>query len=209
MGLTLQTDGKFWDKIADRYSKRPIADPESYARKLKITAGFLRSEMRILEFGCGSGGTALRHAAHVKEVHAIDVSSRMIEIAEQKRLVAGIENVRFTVGELHTFTPDQQYDGVLAMSLLHLVDDKDLALAKIRGLLRPGDVFVSSTMCIGDDLKLFKYVAPVGKMLGFFPTVRVFTTAELRSATIAAGFDIFHCWKPRRGKATFIVAKAI
>ncbi|MEL6523473.1 MAG: class I SAM-dependent methyltransferase [Pseudomonadota bacterium] len=209
MEMTLRPDGRFWDKIADRYAKRPIADVEAYRRKLEKTAEFLRPNMRLLELGCGTGGTALHHAKHVSEVHAVDISPRMIELAERKRQEAEIANVRYCVGELHAFVPgSQRYDAVLAMSLLHLVPDRDIALAKIRSLLQPGDLFVSSTMCMGDDLKLFRFIAPVGKALGLFPTVRVFSTEELRTSIETAGFDIVHSWKPRPRAATFFVAKA-
>lgn len=205
----LKPRNKFWNWIADFYAKQPIEDPDSYERKLEITAKFLRPDMRILELGCGTGGTALRQAARVKEIHAVDYAPRMIEIARQNQQPAGIENVSFTVGDLHTFTPGQvRYDGVFAMSLLHLVDDRDAALGKFRSLLRPGDLFVSSTKCIGDETKLLKYLTPIGMALGLFPTVRVFTTVELCASIKAAGFDIEQQWKPGRGKATFIVAKA-
>jgi len=46
---------KFWDWIAVRYSKSPIADPESYEEKLHITRKYLQPHMEILEFGCGTG----------------------------------------------------------------------------------------------------------------------------------------------------------
>ncbi|MEB3275167.1 MAG: hypothetical protein VKJ85_15420 [Prochlorothrix sp.] len=36
---------RFWDKIADRYSKMPIADEAAYQNKLDITRGYFRSDM--------------------------------------------------------------------------------------------------------------------------------------------------------------------
>ncbi len=209
MELTLSRESRFWDKIADKYAKRPIADPDAYEEKLRLTRQYLRPDMRVLEFGCGTGGTALRHAPYVKEVHATDVSPRMVEIAEEKRRETDVGNARFTVDELHSFSSkDAQYDAVLAMSLLHLVSDRDVALMKIRSLLRPGDLFVSSTICMGDDLKVFKLIAPIGNALGLFPTLRVFTSDELCKSIEASDFDIVHRWKPGRAKATFVIATA-
>jgi cyclopropane fatty-acyl-phospholipid synthase-like methyltransferase len=40
--------------------------------------------MELLEFGCGTGGTAIIHAPHVKHIRAIDISPRMIEIAKSR-----------------------------------------------------------------------------------------------------------------------------
>ncbi|MDQ2088724.1 class I SAM-dependent methyltransferase [Marimonas arenosa] len=152
---TRKPSNRFWNRIANFYARQPIADPASYKRKLEITARFLRPDVRLLEFGCGTGGTALHHAAYVKEIHAIDFASRMIEIAKQNQQAAGVANVSFMVGDLHDFAPGQmRYDGVLAMSLLHLVGDRDAALARVRDQLHPGGLFVSSTKCIGDDGRL-------------------------------------------------------
>jgi ubiquinone/menaquinone biosynthesis C-methylase UbiE len=209
METTLLSDGRFWNRMADRYARQPIADPDAYERKLGLTARFLRPDMRVVEFGCGTGGTALRHAARVTQVDGVDISARMLEIAEARRQEAGVGNVRFMQGDLLGFAPGQvRYDGVFAMSLLHLVADRDAALAKIRSLLGPGDLFVSSTTCIGDTARLVKWIAPIGKALGLFPTLRVFTTAELCASVTAAGFDIVEQWSPGPGKATFIVARA-
>ena len=209
MEMTLNAESRFWDRIADKYAKSPIADPESYEEKLRLTQQHLRPDMRVLEFGCGTGGTALCHAPFVKEVHAVDVSPRMIAIAEAKQRETGAGNVRFLVDDLRGFTPDRgSYDAILAMSVLHLVLDRDVALAKIRSLLRPGDLFVSSTVCMGDDLKIFKLIAPIGKALRLFPTVRVFTSDALAQSITAAEFEIAHRWKPGPRKATFFIATA-
>jgi len=64
----------FWDKIANKYAARPIADEDAYEVKLKKTQEFFNQEMEVLEFGCGTGGTALTHAPYVKSYTAIDIS---------------------------------------------------------------------------------------------------------------------------------------
>lgn len=78
------TSTKFWDKIADKYSKQPIADEESYQKKLKVTQEYLKLNMKVLEFGCGTGSTAIIHAPHVQQIRAIDISQNMISIAKKK-----------------------------------------------------------------------------------------------------------------------------
>ena len=67
---------KFWDRIAERYARTPVADETSYKKKLQITQDYLRPGMEVLEFGCGTGSTALIHAPYVKHIHAIDISSK-------------------------------------------------------------------------------------------------------------------------------------
>lgn len=36
---------KFWDKIADKYSKQPIVDEASYQKKLQITQEYFKPDM--------------------------------------------------------------------------------------------------------------------------------------------------------------------
>ena len=78
----MDRSNKFWDRIAKRYSKQPIADEAAYQKKLEVTRRYFRPDMEVLEFGCGTGSTAIIQAPYVKHIHAIDISSKMIEIAQ-------------------------------------------------------------------------------------------------------------------------------
>ena len=164
--------------------------------------------MEVLEFGCGTGSTAISHSQHVKRIHAIDVSSKMIEIARGKADRENVENVTFeqsTIEQIHV--PDQSLDAVLGLSILHLLENKEEAIAKVHQMLKPGGVFVTSTACIGDTMNFFKVIAPVGKFLGLMPLVKVFTMEQLVTSLTGAGFEIDHQWQSGKGKAVFIVAK--
>ena len=46
---------RFWDRMADRYVRSPIADEDAYRTKLAVTQGYFRPDMEVLEFGSGSG----------------------------------------------------------------------------------------------------------------------------------------------------------
>jgi 2-polyprenyl-3-methyl-5-hydroxy-6-metoxy-1,4-benzoquinol methylase len=199
---------KFWDWIAARYARTPVADEASYQKKLQITQGYLRPGMEVLEFGCGTGTTALIHAPHVKHIRAIDISSRMIEIARGKAEASQAGNISFDQSSFDDlYAPDRSFDAVLGLSILHLLENRDAAIAKVYRLLTPGGIFVSSTACIGDGMKWFKLVAPIGKLFGHLPLVKVFTSEELVASLVNAGFVIDHRWQPARGKAVFIVAR--
>jgi len=198
---------RFWDRIAKRYAKSAVADDESYQRKLQVTRAYLRPDMEVLEIGCGTGSTAIAHAPFVRHIRATDISSRMIEIARAKAAEQGVGNVTFEQSGLGALTArDQSHDAVLALSLLHLIDDRDAAIARIHRLLRPGGVFVSSTACIA-SMKLLKHLLPIGRTLGLLPMVRVFTRAQLVKSITGGGFVIDHEWQPGKGKAVFVVAK--
>ena len=198
----------FWDRHAERYSKRPIADEAAYQKKLQVTREYFQSDMDVLEFGCGTGSTAIMHAPFVKHIHAIDISSKMIEIAQDKADAENVENITFermTIGEFEM--PDQTFDLVLGLSILHLLENKDAVIAKVYRMLKSDGVFVASTPCIGDTMKFIKVFAPIGKFFGLMPFFKVFTTKELQKSFTDAGFEIDYQWRPGKGKAVFIVAR--
>ena len=94
---------RFWDKTAEKYSKSPVSDEATYQKKLAETQRFFRPDMRVLEFGCGTGTTAIHHAPHVAHIDAIDISGNMLEIARGRAREAGIDNVTFSRGTLSEF----------------------------------------------------------------------------------------------------------
>ncbi|MGB3637175.1 MAG: class I SAM-dependent methyltransferase [Rivularia sp. (in: cyanobacteria)] len=199
---------KFWDKIAEKYSKQPIADEAAYQKKLQVTQQYLKPNMEVLEFGCGTGTTAIIHAPYVQHIRAIDISKKMIEIAQDKADAQNVKNVTFeqlTIDELNV--SDSTFDVVLALSILHLLKNKEEVITKVHKMLKPGGIFVTSTVCLGDNMKWFKLIAPIGKFLGFFPLVKVFTVKQLARSLTDAGFSIDYQWQPSKGKAVFIVAK--
>ncbi len=73
-------------------------------------------------------------------------------------------------------------------------------------MLKPGCVFVSSTVCLGGRLPVLRAILPVGRFLGLLPLVKFFTAEELEGDLMEAGFRIDHQWQPDKSKAVFIIA---
>jgi ubiquinone/menaquinone biosynthesis C-methylase UbiE len=198
---------KFWDRIAKRYAKKPVGNEAAYQRKLSKTREYFRPDMEVLEIGCGTGSTAIAHAPYVRHIRATDISDRMIEIAKNKARSAGVENVSFEVcGIEDLVVASESVDAVLALSLLHLLEDRQAAIAQIHEMLRPGGIFVSNTVCLGDNMRWFRFVAPIGRWLGVFPLLRIFTGSELEAGVRGAGFEIEHAWQPDKA-VVFIIAR--
>ena len=199
---------RFWDKVAARYSRRPIADEATYRKKLEKSQSYFRPDMELLEFGCGTGGTAIIHAPYVKHIRAIDISPKMIEIARNKTAAARVANVAFEVQTIENFdAPDGSFDAILGLSIMHLVKDRDAVLRKVFRLLKPGGVFISSTTCMSDLAMLIRYVIPVMQFFGLAPFVAIFSHEELLESITATGFEIDYDWRPGRKKAVFVVAR--
>lgn len=205
----MDQSAKFWDKIAERYSRQPIADEAAYQKKLQVTREYLQPEMDVLEFGCGTGSTAIEHAPYVKYIRAIDVSSKMIAIAQGKADANNVANITFERSTIDEFNvSDQTFDAVLGLNILHLLDNKEAVIAKVHRMLKSGGIFVSSTVCLGDTMmRLLKLIVPIGKFFGLMPMVKIFTAKELEAGLTDAGFQIDYLWQQGKGKAVFIVAK--
>ncbi|NEQ99258.1 MAG: class I SAM-dependent methyltransferase [Cyanothece sp. SIO2G6] len=201
----------FWDRISEKYAQQPIADEAAYQKKLEITREYFRPDMEVLEIGCGTGSTAILHAPYVKHIRAIDFSVNMIAIAQGKAEAQSIANVTFEQASIETLEtlaiPDQSLDMVLGLSILHLLGDKEKAIANVQQMLKPGGLFVTSTACLGETMSWFKLIGPIGRFLGVFPLVKVFTIKELEESLIQANFELDYQWQPRQDKAVFIVAR--
>ena len=198
----------FWDRIAEKYSKSPVPDDNVYQHKLAVTRRFLDPSSEVLEIGCGTGTTAIYHAPFVKHIRAIDISAKMIEIARRKADVASVDNVTFDVCDVAALQlDDASVDAVLALSLLHLVEDRQTVIDAAFRALKPGGVFITSTACLGDKMKFIGLIAPIGQFFGRMPLVRIFTKDELRASMQAAGFKIEYDYQPGKSHALFLVAK--
>lgn len=205
---------RFWDKTAESYSKQPIADEAVYEKKLQATREYFQPDMEVLEIGCGTGSTAIIHAPYVKHIRAIDFSSEMIAIAQSKADSQNIQNITFEQANIDSLNvPDQTLDVVLGLNIIHLLKNKEAAISKVYQMLKPGGVFVTSTVCLGDTMAWFKLIALIGKFLGLFPLVKVFTMKELESNLTDAGFetdfqfDTDFQWQFGKVKTVFIITK--
>jgi ubiquinone/menaquinone biosynthesis C-methylase UbiE len=198
----------FWNKLADKYSRRPISDEATYQKKLDITRKYFKPDMDVLEIGCGTGTTAIAHAPFVGHIRATDLSTRMVEIAKDKAKAEGIDNVTFEALSVDALdVPDASIDAVLAHNILHLLEDKQRAITDIHKMLKPGGVFVTSTACIGDMMLPLRLIIPVGRLLRLFPLVKVFSVAELQESLVNAGFEIDYEWQPKKSAPAFIICR--
>lgn len=207
MTPSTKRDELFWDKIADKYSRSPVADEAAYQQKLEMTREYFTPQSRVFEFGCGTGSTAIAHAPFVEQIIASDISAEMIAIAERKAIAAEAHNVLFVRSDLASITDREgEYDVVLGLSILHLLRDPKVAMQKVYAMLKPGGVFVSSTACL-DEMGFWKLVLPLARALGKAPHVTVFSREDLIGDMTDLGFELVHQWQPKKGAAVFLVAR--
>ncbi len=199
---------KFWNRIAKRYARQPVTNPEVYEKKLSLMRAQLRPDMRVLDFGCGTGSTSIALANDVAHITAVDISDKMIAIARDKAAEAGITNITFQTMPISDFaTQTGSFDIVLGMSILHLLEDRNAVLAQVFEMLKPGGLFFSSTACIGSGSRILRMILPLGTKLNLLPSLRLFTQDDLEQSMTAAGFVLEQVWKPENSGAVFIAAR--
>ncbi|QIL89592.1 methyltransferase domain-containing protein [Microbulbifer sp. SH-1] len=198
---------QFWEESAEKYIKSPIKDEATYQRKLAITQEFLRSDWNVLEFGCGSGATAIFHAPHVKHVLATDISENMIDAAHRKAVEAGVKNIVFQQGTLDSLAlKNGSFDAVLGLNVLHLLEDVDGAIDKVHGLLKYDGVFISSTSLLAEISIFYQWLVSGMQLLRLAPYVSRLTKSQLISKLLNSGFTIEREWQASH-ESVFIVAR--
>lgn len=199
---------KFWNKVAEKYSKDVISDEVSYQKKLQISQEYLKPDMNCLEIGCGTGSTALIHAPFVKHILATDISDEMIKIARAKLAETEIKNLDFSVSSIDELdVEDGSLDVVFGLSILHLVEDRETVMRRVHKMLKPEGLFITSTSCIADKMNFIKYIAPVARFVGLMPYFDVFTHQQLKQDFANTGFELEVDWRPEKAMAVFMVAK--
>lgn len=205
----MSSSAKFWDKIAKKYAARPVADEAVYEKKLETTRRYFTPDMQLLEVGCGTGTTAVKHAPHVAHIRAVDVSDNMLAIGRERAAEAGVSNITFECNTIDdTEMPSSAYDMVLALSILHLVRNWEAVIDRVFDTLKPGGLFVTSTACLKDGYGFMRPILPVMKLFGVAPDyVAFFSADELESAFRHAGFEVEHKWQPGPKKGVFMILK--
>lgn len=186
----MTSDATFWNGLAEKYSRQPVANPGAFERKIAITTSCMTPQDVVLDIGYGTGSLALRLAPSAAHVHGLDLSSEMVRIARDKATLQKVGNVTFHVGAFDDDIPFEpgSLDGVCAYSLMHLLEDRTTALRRIYRLLKPGGFFVSSTVCLKESWVPYAPVLRVMRWLGKAPLVKVFTKQSLTNEIRDAGF---------------------
>lgn len=94
----------------------------------------------VLDVGCGTGRLAFAMAGRcrAKLVRGVDISPAYIEHAKRHN---HDPRISFELGDACALAyPDQSFDRVLSLLMLHFVPKADLAVAEMRRVARPGAV---------------------------------------------------------------------
>ena len=146
----MDTTEATWNAMAEDYEG--FTDrPDSYSEAIEVPCveALLPTlaGARVLDLGCGTGRFSFLMAARgAREVVGLDLSERMLALAEAKR--GSGSPVRFLKGSLldPSLVEPASMDLVFSSTTLHYVDDLRGALAGIARVLKPGGHAVLSVM---------------------------------------------------------------
>lgn len=209
--MSMQDDAQFWDRAAKKYAASTIADMGGYERSLERMRSLLDPHFAVLELGCGTGSTALRLAGDVQSYLATDISAAMIEIAREKLAAFPSLPLGFRKETAESMASEGiQYDAVLGLNYLHLVQDLRGTLRSIYTLLAPGGLFISKSATLADMNPLIRLAIPLMRFIGKAPHVNVFSAGGVEQEIREAGFDVLaverHATKGKDSRP-FIVAR--
>jgi len=204
---------KFWDLISSMYAATPIADESAYEIKIEKIKTYLSPESLVLDIGCATGTQCLDLAANVKYVSGIDISAKLLAIAEQRKKERKLDNVEFICTSFYDQRfPVESFDLVMAFYVFHFIEDINAAFKRIYELLKPGGLFVVETSCLGEKKnktpgKLLQFAGG----LGFFPRINLLTTEQQEQALVQAGFEIIDkiMFSQTKGEYTLFAKKTM
>ena len=119
-----------WDRLRQGYFADAVRDEV-------VRQAQPRSDMQVVDVGCGTGFLAAAFAPLVAEVNCVDASPGMLDQAHER--LRGHENVRFHLAEGTSIPlPDGSVDLAVANMYLHHTPDPGLAVREMARILRPG-----------------------------------------------------------------------
>ena len=188
----MNNSNKFWDKISKNYDIQVNKKyKKTYQDTIELSKKYLNSNSTVLDFGCSTGITTVDLAKYVKKIIAIDISKKMIGVAEIKTSNQKIKNIDYFATDI--FDPKfngLKVDVVFAFNILYFVDNIDNLLNRIIGLLSPAGFFITATDCLGKTRSFQTILMSLLSKLGIIPFMKFYKIKELENFIKKHDFDI-------------------
>jgi ubiquinone/menaquinone biosynthesis C-methylase UbiE len=180
---------KFWDKLATRFDRIESKDEPVNKEIIARTKSRLTLNDTVLDYGCGTGTAAIALTRGVKSICGIDISRKMVELAQKKCAESGVANAEFVHATIFDdVLKPESFDAMLCLYLLHLVEDTPHVMRRIHTLLKPGGLMISATPCVRGTA--FGVVLSSLSRFGVIPPLTSFSVSALESAITEGGFEI-------------------
>ena len=165
----------------------------------------LKRDMKVLEFGAGTGITSFLLKDRIREITLMDNSTEMVKVMNEKIRASNALNLKalnFNL-ELSDYA-DEKFDLVITQMVLHHVGDIGLIISRFRKLLNPGgylaiaDLYSEDGSFHGPDFTGHKGfdIAELSGILGKhgfinISSVKCYVIDKKISDTLTKQFDVF------------------
>jgi ubiquinone/menaquinone biosynthesis C-methylase UbiE len=137
----------YFDQAAANWDEQPVrvrlmkAVGEAIIREAAPTR-----DMKVLDYGCGTGLLGLYLLPYVRSVTGADNSAGMLEVLNKKLAEGGLNTMRAVRLDLaNDPVPVDRFDMVVVGMAMHHIADVDQVLAAFHTMLLPGGI-----LCIAD-----------------------------------------------------------
>jgi ubiquinone/menaquinone biosynthesis C-methylase UbiE len=203
---------EFWDRSADNYDKTEQRFEHIHRKSRENARKHLKGNDIVLDYGCGTGATTCELASQVKEIQAIDISSKMIEAANEKAVASNIENVSFVRTDIFDEKfKEESFDAILAFNMLHTIPNPWDAVKRVHELLKPGGLFISVTPCLRGKMSFLVHLqiqlVRILCAVGIIPIpIRRLKSSDLDELVKSGNFQAIETEEIYKGASSYFVA---
>lgn len=156
---------------------------------------YLPAAGTVLDVGCGFGLFSLYFAGSGRERHltGFDLNASRIDTARRAANYLGLSNVKFACADARTYMPEQTFDAIYALDLLHHLPQAMVPefIERLHQRLRPSGVLVLKDVNSRPAYKRWFTLALDRLMVGFREPIRYWPTEEMVCLLRRTGFQVY------------------
>jgi len=165
----------------------------TYRNIINIIEKYLKGDnVKVLDIGCGSGTLCFYIANKGNSVFGVDISSKAISTCQESAHILGMKNATFKVIDFPSENINGKFDFIISSEVIEHLEDDNLALKKIYGLLRNNGVLIITTPSSHAPLHRLGYAINFDKRVGH---LRRYTIESLSKQCEDIGFMIVEAHK--------------
>lgn len=181
----------FWNRVAKRTSNHNQKPNNKTVKVLKNLKKYLKPTDNVLDFACGSGIIAAEISKEVDSVIGIDISTQMIKVANSRKMEHGIDNLEFSqITIFDESLKSGSFDVILAFNILHYLNNKEAFSNRMNELIKPGGLFISSTVYKKDRKTFIVYLFDIINKLNIMPKIHFYSSNQLEDFMLKYNFKI-------------------
>jgi SAM-dependent methyltransferase len=116
-------------------------------------------DKHVLDAGCGPGHHTRLVAPVARAVTAMDLNTGDIARAR----LAAFQNIRIVEADIATYSPNELYDVIYCIGVIHHTDNPDKTFANLKAMLRPGGLLIIWCYSREGNELVWRVVEPVRK----------------------------------------------